>query len=305
MNIVWKGSPNYDTNRKPIDRIVIHWFGAGTLESAHQTFQKIGGTSAHYGVSDTNIWQWVKETNVAYHAGNYAMNQRSIGIEHDANPNKSLSEQSYLTSAKLLADICKRYAIPLDRTHIIKHSEVKATQCPGTIDLDKLINLAKKGGSMDYEKLYNEARIARDRWWNGVTKLIKSILPKDKIEEKNIEQLVDKSIETIKSERKMLNDSASYAGSLENDLQKSQLKVANLQAEKENLQERLAREMELLGESTVENKALQEQVEKLKKQIKQLEKQISQQGNANGDEPVTGSLIMRLLKELKEWIRSI
>ena len=144
MNIIWKGSPNQDGNRKPIDRIVIHWFGMGTLQGAHNTFQKPGGTSAHYGISDDTIWQWVKEDRVAYHAGNYAMNQRSIGIEHDANPNKSLSEKSYQTSARLIKDICTRYNLPINRTTIIKHSEVpRATQCPGTIDLDKLINLAK------------------------------------------------------------------------------------------------------------------------------------------------------------------
>lgn len=140
---IWKGSPNFDTLRKPIDRIVIHWFGMGTLEGASANFQKPNGTSAHFGISDDRVWQWVKEENVAYHAGNYAMNQRSIGIEHDANPDKPLSEKSYETSASIIADLCKRYTIPLDRTHIIKHSEVKATQCPGTIDLDKLIALAK------------------------------------------------------------------------------------------------------------------------------------------------------------------
>ncbi len=144
MNIVWKGSPNFDSNRKPIDRIVLHWFGAGTLESAHTTFQKPGGTSAHYGISGSRVWQWVKEENVAWHAGNYAMNQRSIGIEHDATTTSPASEETYKTSAQLLADICKKYNIPLDRTHVIKHSEVpRATQCPGTLDIDRIIALAQ------------------------------------------------------------------------------------------------------------------------------------------------------------------
>ena len=147
---IWKGSPNFDSNRTTIDRVVIHWFGAGTLEGAYQTFQKPNGTSAHYAVSDTTVWQFVAEDKVAYHAGNYAMNQRSIGIEHDANPNKPLSELSYQTSAQMLADICMRYAIPLDRQHILEHREIKATACPGTIDLNKLITLAKtiQGGTM-------------------------------------------------------------------------------------------------------------------------------------------------------------
>jgi hypothetical protein len=35
MTITWKGSPNRDTNRKPIDRVVIHWLGVGTLDPAN------------------------------------------------------------------------------------------------------------------------------------------------------------------------------------------------------------------------------------------------------------------------------
>jgi uncharacterized coiled-coil DUF342 family protein len=78
------------------------------------------------------------------------MNQRSIGIEHDATTTKNATEKTYQTAGKLLADICKRNNIPLDRTHIIKHSEVKATQCPGTLDIDKIIKLAKED-SMNLE----------------------------------------------------------------------------------------------------------------------------------------------------------
>src|SRR3990167_8874773 len=147
MDITFKGSPNYDSNRKKIDRIVVHWFGVGTLESANQRFQKPDNSSAHYGISNKTVWQWVYEDKVAYHAGNYAMNQRSIGIEHDAgiNPAHDLSEASYRTSCELIHDICRRYSIPMDREHIIGHKEVKPTQCPGTIDINRLINIAKGG----------------------------------------------------------------------------------------------------------------------------------------------------------------
>lgn len=149
MQIVWKGSPNFDNKRKPITHIIIHWFGIGTLESANIRFQTPNNSSAHYGISGDTVFQWVKEENVAYHAGNYAMNQKSIGIEHDATAKEDahphdLSEESYKTSAKLISDISKRYNIPLDREHVIGHKEVKATQCPGTIDIDKIIRLAKE-----------------------------------------------------------------------------------------------------------------------------------------------------------------
>ena len=144
MNVQWKGSPNSDTNRAAIDRIVIHWFGVGTLASANSRFQnKTEKASAHYGISDSIVWQWVKESNVAYHAGNYKMNQSSIGIEHDATTTKNASDETYATSSALVREICNRHNIPIDRTHIIGHKEIKATQCPGTLDLERIIRQAK------------------------------------------------------------------------------------------------------------------------------------------------------------------
>lgn len=147
MQIVFKGSPNYNKGRsgQKIQKIVIHWFGLGTLESANTRFQNPASqVSAHFGVSQGRVWQWVKEEDTAWHSGNLNVNRTSIGIEHDAGiqPPHDLSDIDYNTSAQLLAYISKKYNIPLNRQTVIKHSEVKATQCPGTIDLDKLIRLA-------------------------------------------------------------------------------------------------------------------------------------------------------------------
>lgn len=144
LTITWKGSPNFDKNRVKIDTIVIHWFGIGTLESANTRFQNdASDASAHYGISDNRVWQWVKEEHVAYHAGVYPINQRSIGIEHDATTTKNPSEATYQTSGELVAAISKRHGITLDRAHVKGHREFKATQCPGVMDIDKIINIAK------------------------------------------------------------------------------------------------------------------------------------------------------------------
>lgn len=143
MKLSWVLSPNFDTNRKKIDRIVIHWM-VGTLAAADAVFKKTTpGTSAHYGIEDDIVHQYVKEENVAYHAGVYTMNQRSIGIEHSADPNRPATNSTYSTSAQIVADVCKRYGIPLDREHILGHNQVKATQCPGTMDIDRIIREAK------------------------------------------------------------------------------------------------------------------------------------------------------------------
>jgi len=143
MNIIFKGSPNYGKRTKPVKKVVVHWFGAGTLESANNRFQNAANqVSAHYGISQGRVWQWVKESDVAWHSGVFTVNAESIGIEHDANPSRPLSEEDYKLSAELIREICKRHNLPINRQTIIGHKEVKATACPGTIDLDEIIKLA-------------------------------------------------------------------------------------------------------------------------------------------------------------------
>ena len=146
MTITWVGahSNNYAKGREgnTIKKIVIHWI-VGKLEAADAVFKNSGSiVSAHYGIGGTVVHQYVKEEDTAYHAGNLTVNRQSVGIEHEGGPDLPISDLTYKISSQLIADICRRYSIPLDRTHIIKHSEVKATQCPGTLDLDKLIGMA-------------------------------------------------------------------------------------------------------------------------------------------------------------------
>lgn len=143
MVIKWVGSPNFDNNRKPITTVVLHWI-VGTLEAADAVFQDdLRDTSAHYGIGQTEIHQYVEEKNVAYHAGNYEVNQRSIGIEHEGGPDLPITDAVYNQSIELVADICKRYNIPPDDFHIIPHRQIKATQCPGTLDIQRIINGVK------------------------------------------------------------------------------------------------------------------------------------------------------------------
>lgn len=141
-------SPNFTKGRggKNIEFIIIHWFGVGSIDSAESSFMNPDRqASAHYLISDDRLDQMVSEEDTAWHCGNLDINKRSIGIEHDAgiDPQHDLSEKSYQTSGKLVREICGRYGIPLDREHIKGHNEIKATQCPGTINIDKIIEIAK------------------------------------------------------------------------------------------------------------------------------------------------------------------
>lgn len=141
MAVKWIGSPNYSEQRSKIDRIVIHWM-AGNLKATDSVFKKFGSTSAHYGIENNIVHQYVKLDNTAYHAGEWSMNLRSVGIEHSAAPGRDASKSTIDTSAKIVADLCKKYSIPCDRDHIIKHSQVVPTQCPGTIPIDTIIKKA-------------------------------------------------------------------------------------------------------------------------------------------------------------------
>lgn len=154
MTIKWIGAHtnNYTVGRggKNINKIVLHWI-VGTLESADATFANPDRrASAHYGIGDKDIHQYAKESDTAWHASNWTVNQESIGIEHeggwllDDGTRQKPSDETHETSAQLVADICKRYNLPIDRNTIHVHNEYSATQCPGSLDVDRIIERAKQ-----------------------------------------------------------------------------------------------------------------------------------------------------------------
>lgn len=124
------GHLTYGRQGTKIDTIVLHHNAATTdvIPGVWQTRP----ASAHYQVTPNAIRQCVDEGNTAWGAGNWAMNLRSINIEHlnsTGAPNWDVADETEERSAALVADICKRHGIPCDRGHIIKHSEVSATAC--------------------------------------------------------------------------------------------------------------------------------------------------------------------------------
>lgn len=160
-------SPNYSVGRggKSIEFIVCHWI-VGDVPAADAVFTKSSSqTSAHYAVGNGVVHQYVIEPNTAWHAGNFDVNQRSIGIEHRGAPNMPVTDETYETSANLIADICRRYGkqFPLRR-----HSEFIATACPGTLNLVRLNDMvtAKLRGeekmTPDQEKQAYKIVLGRD-----------------------------------------------------------------------------------------------------------------------------------------------
>lgn len=145
---------NYDTSRKPIKNVVLHTT-VGTFESAAGSFNSPGrqASSTYIIKLDGQIVLMLEEYYTPYTNGNYASNQQSITIEHvdNGNYNGPRTPQLYEASARLVADICKYYDLPINRTTIRKHSEVtlSSTACPDSLDVDRIVrdaaNIASGG----------------------------------------------------------------------------------------------------------------------------------------------------------------
>jgi N-acetyl-anhydromuramyl-L-alanine amidase AmpD len=86
--------------------------------------------SAHYVIDKFGVAvQMVREADTAWHSGNHHYNNAAIGIEHSGVATEDgYTDAEYVASAKLVASIVTRYNIPVDRTHIISHSQVPATE---------------------------------------------------------------------------------------------------------------------------------------------------------------------------------
>ncbi|MEV7795127.1 N-acetylmuramoyl-L-alanine amidase [Streptomyces sp. NPDC087512] len=123
---------NYSRSNRPmtypVDYVIVHV----TQETYADTLSIFGNpdrqVSAHYVVrsADGHVAQCVRESDIAWHAGNWDYNTRSIGIEHEGwvDQPEYFTDALYEESARLTAAICARYGIPRDREHIIAHHEV-------------------------------------------------------------------------------------------------------------------------------------------------------------------------------------
>jgi N-acetylmuramoyl-L-alanine amidase len=171
MNVKWVGcaAGNFRTGRSDhkIEAIVIHLMD-GSLESCDNWFNtplakreaagwKMGPSSAHYGVGkDGAVHQYVHEEDEAYHAGHVQSpswkhlkpgvnpNLYTVGIEHEGKVEDVWTEAQVASSVQLIAQVAKRWSIPLDRDHVVGHHEIYAPKpCPGPhANLDKLIAMA-------------------------------------------------------------------------------------------------------------------------------------------------------------------
>ncbi|RPK54398.1 N-acetylmuramoyl-L-alanine amidase A [Streptomyces sp. ADI96-02] len=111
-----------------VDRIVIHVAQQMFTPTIAIFRNPASRVSAHYVVrsGDGHVAQCVRERDIAWHAGAWDYNVRSIGIEHEGWVDRPeyFTDALYLRSARLTSDICDRHGLPKDREHIIGHHEV-------------------------------------------------------------------------------------------------------------------------------------------------------------------------------------
>lgn len=142
MNIIQVPAYFFTAGRdgNPVTGITVHWMD-GTMASADATFT--GGSrqaSAHYGVEDGTVHQYVQERDTAWACGNWAANLDTVSIEHSAQPGRDATDATYQTSGQLIADICTRHGITPGPGTIRPHHDFTSTSCPGTLDVDRLID---------------------------------------------------------------------------------------------------------------------------------------------------------------------
>ena len=155
-------SPNCRPRKTPIIGIVDH-ITVGDAKSVLQTFlNPATEVAAHFLITRTpaKLIQFVDPSLAAYGSGiiykptarlvlerlpnilsgKYGANDLFIQIEHEGKPYEDLDPDQYRLSIELHDELTKVYDISLDRIHLIRHQEIRASKtCPGVMDVNKII----------------------------------------------------------------------------------------------------------------------------------------------------------------------
>lgn len=119
-----------------IQHIVIHYNAAGGTTEDLWSWWQTRAASAHYQVeSSGRIGQLVWDRDTAWHAGNWAENCRSIGVEHANRKDGTISEACLDNGAHLVAALCRLYGLgrPQWGVNVFPHRKFCSTSYPGKI----------------------------------------------------------------------------------------------------------------------------------------------------------------------------
>ena len=150
-------SPNYYANQNDVRGIVIHHAATTSLAAVAATFSTTARqASAHYGIQNYTVQQYVHESDGAWHAGDYWANTHTIGIENvnaTAGPYWDVDERTVETCCELMADIAWRHDLyPLKRNkNVWGHKDFQSTYCPGVL-YDRLDYMCDRANAIYYKK---------------------------------------------------------------------------------------------------------------------------------------------------------
>src|SRR5690349_12710804 len=121
---------NYTQAMRPVGAIrfiVIHVTEGSFFGTVAWLRDPRAHASANFVVGrDGAVQELVPLHDIAWHAGNWAVNERSIGIENVGYTDDPVgfTNQEYRAAARVAAVVARRALIPIDRTHIIGHYQV-------------------------------------------------------------------------------------------------------------------------------------------------------------------------------------
>ena len=165
-------SPNYYANQNDVRGIVIHHAATTSLAAVAATFSTTARqASAHYGIQNETVQQYVHEYDGAWHAGDYWANTHTIGIENvnaTAGPYWYVDERTVETCCELMADIAWRHDLyPLKRNkNVWGHKDFQSTYCPGVL-YDRLDYMCERANTIYYKKYIegdDDMATAEDVW---------------------------------------------------------------------------------------------------------------------------------------------
>jgi peptidoglycan hydrolase-like protein with peptidoglycan-binding domain len=142
---------------RKVDKIILHhWAGTdfpGTLRMWATAARKascnyaIGNEGQRVGVVPEELRSWSVSN------ANMDSSAITFEIENESVNGWTISDAAFESTAQIMADLSRRFGIPLDRNHVIGHREVYtrfrvgyATACPGGLfpRMDELINRARQ-----------------------------------------------------------------------------------------------------------------------------------------------------------------
>lgn len=123
-----------------IDKVVIHHnAGCLSVDDIYNVWQS-REASAHYQVTeDGTVGQLVHDWDTAWHAGSWAANSTSIGVEHancgGAGEGWPISDATVIAGARLVAALCWGYNLgrPEWCVNVFPHQYFSSTACPGQL----------------------------------------------------------------------------------------------------------------------------------------------------------------------------